>query len=292
MNYSPLRYPGGKSKISSFVNSCINRVNQQNVVYVEPFAGGAGVALTLLLEERVSEIVINDYDKAIYSFWRTLVNHPQDLIDFIETVPLTIEEWKHQKRILLEKNKKFSIELGCAAFYLNRTNRSGILQAGPIGGYNQTGNYKLDARFNRSVLVQRVRAIVNKRKHIHVYNKEIRSFIQQIIPLYQDRAFVYFDPPYFNNGQRLYNNFFSPKDHRIIAQYIIDHVSCPWIMTYDDVEEVRKIYSDFPQQTYTLNYSAANKGKGAEIIIYKEPTLIPNSFSILELRRDHRVSED
>ena len=291
MNCSPLRYPGGKSKISDLVNCCIKRTNRQDVVYVEPFAGGAGVALTLLLEDQVSEIVINDYDKAIYAFWRTLVDHPQQLIEFIQTVPLTIEEWKKQKQILLENNNKFSVELGCAAFFLNRTNRSGILRAGPIGGYEQTGKYKLDARFNRITLVQRVQAIAAKRSKIHVYNKEIRSFIQRVIPLYEDRAFVYFDPPYYNNGQRLYNNFFSHEDHKIIAQHIFDYVKCSWIMTYDDVPELRQIYADYPKQAYTLNYSAANKGKGREIIIYKNSLLIP-STPCLELRRDCGVPKD
>ena len=124
-----------------------------------------------------------------------------------------------------------------------------------------------------------------------MYNKEIRSFIQRVIPLYEDRAFVYFDPPYYNNGQRLYNNFFSHEDHEIIAQHIFDYVKCSWIMTYDDVPELRQIYADYPKQAYTLNYSAANKGKGREIIIYKNSLLIP-STPCLELRRDCGVPKD
>lgn len=208
MNYSPLRYPGGKSKIAPLIRLIIEKTGSSDITYIEPFAGGAGVALSLLIEGVVDQVVINDYDKAIYSFWRALKEAPQELIDLIEHTPLTIDEWKHQKDIYSTQNKRYSVELGFAAFYLNRTNRSGILSAGPIGGYNQTGNYGMDARFNRDALIGRIQEIAKYKSQIVVYNKEIRSFISGVIPKYQANAFVYFDPPYFENGQRLYKNFF------------------------------------------------------------------------------------
>lgn len=208
MNYSPLRYPGGKSKIAPLIRLIIEKTGSSDITYIEPFAGGAGVALSLLIEGVVDQVVINDYDKAIYSFWRALKEAPQELIDLIEHTPLTIDEWKHQKDIYSTQNKRYSVELGFAAFYLNRTNRSGILSAGPIGGYNQTGNYGMDARFNRDALIGRIQEIAKYKSQIVVYNKEIRSFISGVIPKYQANAFVYFDPPYFENGQRLYKNLY------------------------------------------------------------------------------------
>ena len=243
VNYSPLRYPGGKSKIAPLIRLIMEKAEESRNIYIEPFAGGAGVALSLLIEGTVDQIVINDYDKAVYSFWRALKESPQELIRLIERTPLTIEEWKHQKNIYCTQNKKYSVELGFSAFYLNRTNRSGILSAGPIGGYNQTGNYSISARFNREALISRVQEIAKYRSQITVYNKEIRSFINGIVPKYQEHAFVYFDPPYYENGQRLYKNFFSPTDHFDIAQSIITGVNCPWVITYDDVPELRKIYA-------------------------------------------------
>ena len=275
MNYSPLRYPGGKSKIAPLIRLIIEKTGSSDITYIEPFAGGAGVALSLLIEGVVDQVVINDYDKAIYSFWRALKETPQELIDLIEHTPLTIDEWKHQKDIYSTQNKRYSVELGFAAFYLNRTNRSGILSAGPIGGYNQTGNYGMDARFNRDALIGRIQEIAKYKSQIVVYNKEIRSFISGVIPKYQANAFVYFDPPYFENGQRLYKNFFSPTDHTDIALSIINGVNCPWVITYDDVPELRGIYSNYVQRRYNLNYSAANKGKGSEIIILRIPSFYP-----------------
>lgn len=280
MNYSPLRYPGGKSKIAPLIRLIIEKAGGSEITYIEPFAGGAGVALSLLIEGAVKQIIINDYDKAIYSFWRALKESPQELIDLIDQTPLTIDEWKRQKNIYCTQNKKYSVELGFAAFYLNRTNRSGILRAGPIGGYDQTGNYGMDARYNRDALIDRIQKIAKYKSQIVVYNKEIRSFISNVIPKYQTDAFVFFDPPYYENGQRLYKNFFSPTDHSDIADKIINGVNCPWVITYDDVPELREIYSGFAQRHYNLNYSAANKGKGSEIIIFKESSLLPSSDEV------------
>lgn len=291
MNYSPLRYPGGKSKIAPLIRLIIEKTGSSDITYIEPFAGGAGVALSLLIEGVVDQVVINDYDKAIYSFWRALKEAPQELIDLIEHTPLTIDEWKHQKDIYSSQNKRYSVELGFAAFYLNRTNRSGILSAGPIGGYNQTGNYGMDARFNRNALIGRIQEIAKYKSQIVVYNKEIRSFISGVIPKYQANAFVYFDPPYFENGQRLYKNFFSPTDHTDIALSIINGVNCPWVITYDDVPELRGIYSNYVQRRYNLNYSAANKGKGSEIIIFKDPYLLPPSDEVRKCMGDFQLTE-
>ena len=291
MNYSPLRYPGGKSKIAPLIRLIIEKTGSSDITYIEPFAGGAGVALSLLIEGVVDQVVINDYDKAIYSFWRALKEAPQELIDLIEHTPLTIDEWKHQKDIYSTQNKRYSIELGFAAFYLNRTNRSGILSAGPIGGYNQTGNYGMDARFNRDALIGRIQEIAKYKSQIVVYNKEIRSFISGVIPKYQANAFVYFDPPYFENGQRLYKNFFSPTDHTDIALSIINGVNCPWVITYDDVPELRGIYSNYVQRRYNLNYSAANKGKGSEIIIFKDSYLLPPSDEVRKCMGDFQLTE-
>lgn len=233
MNYSPLRYPGGKSRLAPFISLLIQKSKIENPVYVEPFAGGAGVALSLLLNSIVDEIVINDYDKAIYSVWRALLTETNRFIELIEDTPLNIEEWRVQKRIYDEEGSRYSLKLGFAAFYLNRTNRSGILSnAGPIGGFDQMGNYLIDARFNRQELVRRVCEIAKYKSKIHLYNKDIRMFLKKYMPKYQERAFIYFDPPYYNKGKALYKNFFSPLDHQEIFKHI-SALSCPWLVTYD-----------------------------------------------------------
>lgn len=280
LNRSPLRYPGGKSSITPLIKLILSKKNNRTTTYIEPFAGGAGVAINLLLDDVVDNIVINDYDKAIYSFWRALKEQTDDLISLIEDTPVTIEEWYKQKAIYSYLNRKYSLELGFAAFFLNRTNRSGILNAGPIGGYGQSGLYKIDARYNKTTLVERIQSIAAKKRNIFVYNKEVRSFLAQIVPKFQENAFIYFDPPYFMNGKRLYKNFFVEDDHVDIARSIMQYVTCDWVMTYDDEPKIRCLYSNYAMRNYVLTYSAANKGKGTELIIFKSSELLPNDTEI------------
>ena len=281
MNYSPLRYPGGKSKITPFISLIIEKLNIEQCVYVEPFAGGAGVALSLLLNGKVSEIVINDYDKAIYAMWRAILEDTNRFIDLVRNTPLTIAEWRKQKNIYTNNNKHYSLELGFAAFYLNRTNRSGILSAGPIGGDLQKGKYLIDARYNRDALITKIQDIAKHKSHIHLYNKDIDSFIRTYLPRYQAQAFVYFDPPYYNKGKELYKNFFEHNDHKRIAD-LICQLDCHWMVTYDDVEEICEMYNGYLCKKFDLNYSLANSGKKSEIMFLSSPTLWPTDDELQE----------
>lgn len=149
----------------------------------------------------------------------------------------------------------------------------------------------MDARYNRTILIHHIEEIAKYRKQIVIYNKDIRSFIDNIIPCYPTSSFVYFDPLYYVNGQRLYKNALSLSDHSKIASSIINGVECQWIITYDDVLELRKIYAEFPQAVYTLNYSAANKGKGSELMIFKSAELIPASKEIYACMPDFHLSK-
>jgi DNA adenine methylase len=233
--------------------------------------------LSLLLENRVDRIIINDYDKAIYSFWRAIKEETWKFIHLVQETPVSIEEWKKQKNIYSTENKKYSLELGFAAFYLNRTNRSGVLNGGPIGGLEQSGNYLLDARYNKAELINRIERIARKKKDISIYNKEVRTFISDIIPQHQEQGFVYFDPPYYKKGQELYKNFFKPDDHETIAASIMQNVQCDWIITYDDVPQIEALYKQYPMKKMVLRYSISSTSpSGSEIIIFKDNRYYPN----------------
>ena len=276
MYYSPLRYPGGKGKLASFMEYMIDQLGHRGGTYIEPFAGGAGIAMELLLRNVVSRIVINDYDKAVWSFWKAILTETDRFVEEIRTVPLTVDEWQKQHKILVTQNDKYSFELGFAAFYLNRTNRSGIIKGGVIGGQEQAKDWKMDVRFKREELVTRIQRIAARKKDIKLYNKDVNSFIKNYVPLYEENALIYFDPPYFRKGQQLYMNFFNYKDHVRIEQEIREHVNCDWIITYDYEPQIEEIYHNYNLRLYDLNYSVSTKRKANELMIFKDGIFIPS----------------
>lgn len=279
--YSPLRYPGGKGKLGPFMEYMIKRLGHQGGTYIEPFAGGAAVALGLLEKDLVSTIVINDYDKGIYSFWRAILNETDRFVEKIRCTPVTMEEWARQRNVCLTNNDKYSFELGFATFYMNRTNRSGIIKGGVIGGKEQQGKWKIDARFNKDDLIKRIVSVAEKKQRIHLYNKDIESFIKKYAPKFYDNSLIYFDPPYFGKGNQLYMNYFTYSDHLRIEKLIRERVDCDWIITYDDALEIASIYKDHRVMRYDLNYSVAKKKRASEIILFSENIIIPDNTELM-----------
>ena len=153
---------------------------------------------------------------------------------------------------------------------MNRTNRSGILNAGPIGGYAQSGAWKLDVRYDRDSLASKIQTISENKNRIRVYNKDIISLLRNYTPQMRGNLFFYFDPPYYNKGQRLYKNFFSPSDHKRIYDVISQEITSPWIITYDDVPQIAEIYKNYGRRHFDLTYSAANKGSASELMIFSD----------------------
>lgn len=275
MFYSPLRYPGGKGKLTSFMEYMIDRLGHRGGTYIEPFAGGAGIAVELLLRNVVNRIVINDYDKGVWSFWKAILTETDRFVEQIRIIPLTMKEWNRQREICLNHNEKYSFELGFATFYMNRTNRSGIIKGGVIGGQEQSGDWTMDVRFNREDLIKRIQCIAERKKDIKLYNKDINSFIMRYVPLYEDNALIYFDPPYYQKGKQLYMNFFTYEDHVRIESTIREYVNCDWIITYDDALEIEKIYRDYALYLYDLNYSVSVKCKASELMIFGRGIIPP-----------------
>ena len=282
-NPSPLRYPGGKNRLASFIRIAIQNLEIRDCTYVEPFAGGAGVALTLLLDGTVNRIVINDYDKAIYSFWRAVKQEPKALIDRIRETSVTIDEWYRQREIYSSATT-YSLDLAFATLFLNRTNRSGILNAGPIGGYSQSGEWKLNVRFEKDAIIEKINSIAKEKKKIAIYNKDIISFLRNYAPTFEGDMFIYFDPPYYNKGQKLYKNFFTPQDHQRIHDVITQEVAAPWIITYDDVGQIAEMYRDYEMRRFDLTYSAANKGTASELMIFSDIRSCPTPKQLTDNR--------
>jgi DNA adenine methylase len=266
---SPLRYPGGKAALAGFFGDLIGQLGIQPATYVEPYAGGAGAGIALLRQDVVQRLVINDVDPAVYCFWVSAVRQPGQFAARIIDTPLDVEEWRHQKEIYRAADESDPLALGFAFFYLNRTNRSGILNAGPIGGVNQNGNYKIDARFNRDQLAERVAAIGVLASRITVLGLDGMSVVQRYIT--ETSAFVYIDPPYVDMGGTLYLNAFTHRDHADLAGKLDQQPDGNWVVTYDPSDFIRQLYRHHDVREYQLSYSAHRTGKAHELLIASRP---------------------
>lgn len=261
---SPLRYPGGKACIFDMTKDILISHNLDGWQYAEPYAGGCGLALSLLFDGVVSKLHLNDIDPSIATFWENLIFHTDELADRVENVTFTIEEWRKQKQIQKEKLTANPIDLAFSTLYLNRTNRSGIIKAGVIGGLAQTGNYKMDCRFNKADIISKIYAIAKRQSDIYIYNLDAIDFIHQLES--QENLVLMIDPPYYNKGQTLYANFYRHNDHAKIAD-VLTNTTLPWILTYDNTPEIIELYQDFNQYSFNINYSVAKKRVGSELLI-------------------------
>lgn len=278
MNRTPLRYPGGKQKLTPFIQEILDS-NEISGNYVEPYAGGAGVAIELLLNKRVKNIHLNDSDIRLYSFWHSVKNETERLCNRILSASLTIEEWKKHREVLRQPENHTLFEIGFSTFYMNRCNRSGVLKAGVIGGLSQTGNYKMDARFSRNDLIRRIELISLFADSIFLSNLDAESYIENYIPNLDNNSLIYFDPPYYNKAKDLYLNSYKPKDHIRLAN-LIQQVTRPWVLSYDNVPHIIELYSSRNYFTYDLQYSAARNYKGREVFVFSDYIKLPEACGL------------
>jgi DNA adenine methylase len=268
-SFSPLRYPGGKQILARVLAHLLRINGKEGGIYVEPYAGGAGAALALLFSEYVKCILINDADSRIYEFWNGIVNQTDRFLKLLRDTPVSVDEWKRQRQIYQMPARYSRLRLGFATFYLNRCNRSGIIaNAGVIGGKEQKGKWKIDARFNRKDLARRIERIARYRERIGLYNLDAEAFLRAELskPSLVDRAFVYLDPPYYSKGSQLYLNHYTTEDHALFAHYL-STTSFAWVMSYDNVPQIRKLYSSYHQVSFGLGYSARTCRVGKELLI-------------------------
>ncbi len=283
-NSSPLRYPGGKTCLTEFLSDIASKNNLTGGVYVELYAGGAGAALNLLFNGVYRHIHINDFDSHINAMWDAILNYTEEFIQKIESVEITIDEWHRQRQIFEAFDLDDVVELGFSTFFLNRTNRSGIIfKAGPIGGLEQTGNYPIDVRFNKTNLIERIRKIASYKTQITLTNLDAIVLINNIENFYpnENQVFWYLDPPYYKKGSLLYMNNYGHENHvhlRDIVNLKLNNRN--WIISYDNVEEIRNLYNEYRMSTFDLKYSLQAKRFGSELLVFSDTIELPQSINI------------
>jgi DNA adenine methylase len=274
MQYSPLRYPGGKRRLASFVGRILDANGLRDIQYVEPYAGGAAIGLALLFEGRAKIIHLNDLDRAVYAFWYAALNKTSHLCSRIEKTPISMEQWRKQRAIYNAKESSGFLDLGFATLFLNRTNRSGILSGGAIGGTEQAGTWHLDARFNKQEVITRIQRIAQYKTRIRLYQEDAQGFIQRVVPELGDDSFIFFDPPYIKKGDTLYLNNYGLDDHRALARSI-SGIDKPWLVTYDIDAAKNGLFPSHRRLVYSLSYSAYNRYRGKEVMFFSDRLVIP-----------------
>ena len=273
---SPLRYPGGKAKLYDYICNVFEANNLKNVTYVELFAGGAGLAISLLLNKKVKKIIINDIDYCIFCFWKCAVNRSDEFCQRIVSCNITIDEHEKQKKIYKDPYNYSEIDVAFATLFLNRTHRSGILNGGIIGGKSQEGKYKINCRFNKENIIERIKNIARYKDYITVTNLDAIDFISNQKEVLRKKCFFYIDPPYVVKGGDLYKNAFSIADHKKLA-YAINKIlrNRKWIITYDNHNLIEQLYSKNTIKHFEIQYTAQNKKRGEEIMIFSNRVKIP-----------------
>jgi DNA adenine methylase len=277
---SPLRYPGGKAVLSDFIGDILAINGLKDGTYVEPYAGGAGAALNLLFGEHVQRIILNDADPCICAFWNAVLHRKGDFLRRLQDTPVSIQEWKHQRDIYRQHVRHSRMKVAFASFYLNRCNRSGIMvNGGPIGGFEQAGKWKLDARYNKSELERRIDKIYLYRDRIEVHNMDAIEFLTKVVANCDQSKdmFIYLDPPYYLKGNKLYLNHYRHDDHLHLSRFLRKKVGLPWLLTYDNVPEIHKLYEDCQRIPFNLSYSAHRRRTGSELLIYRGALAIPQN---------------
>ena len=276
---SPLRYPGGKTKLYNYVRKILEVNDLLGETYIEPFAGGAGLALKLLLNGDVRRILINDYDPAIYCFWNCVLNQTAALCELIDNSDISVDTWRIQKDIYEQQNADDELSLGFATLYLNRTNVSGVIKGGLIGGLGQNGTYGMDARFNKVSLIKKIETVASKRDSIVLSNMDAFDFISVEHLKHYYKTFINFDPPYVNKGSQLYQNSFTENDHIRLSEMI---AGChrKWIVTYDVCPLVAELYSSFRRSELDITYSVNRTRRASEYIFFSPNLTLPDDIIV------------
>lgn len=257
--------------MAPFVAQLLEAQPRRSSIYVEPFAGGAGVALRLLHDEYVDEVVLNDLDAGIAAFWRSVFDQSTELIELVSSCSPSLDEWHRQRRVYVQKAAS-DLELGFATLFLNRTNRSGILTARPIGGLEQTGRWSLGARWKPAQLVDRIRRVARYSTRVTICEDDGIAVTTRY--LRDSETFVYADPPYIAKADGLYLDTLGREDHQRLAATL--RGADRWLLTYDTDPVVRELYRGLRCAVFSIKHTAAIQHIGTEYAVFPDSLVVPS----------------
>lgn len=268
---SPLRYPGGKTKIYNNIRQLIVANGFNDRIYVEPYAGGFGVGIALLEDNIIEQAIMNDFDIHVYHFWDAVLHQTNALINLIQNTPVTLDERLRQKEIYSNEESTPLLD-GFSTLFLNRVNYSGVLFAGPLGGNSQSSAYPIGCRFNKDKIIERIQIVASFENRLRLYHRDACELIVDLVSQNPHNLFFNIDPPYVIKGKSLYSEYYTEENHRNLEQIIHENLQgIPWIVTYDDCDLVREIYQNYLIREYGIFHSAHNRVQRRELIITNIP---------------------
>jgi len=291
---SPLRYPGAKRWMSSYISRSITHNNLYPKLYVEPFVGGASVTLALLKNNLVAKVGLVDRDPIVAAFWESVFFDTEWLINRVANTDITLNKWIKVKKQKARTTRQKAFK----CLYLNRTSFSGILtsSAGPIGGKSQASKYKIDCRFNKTNIIKRIEKISAYRDRIaFVWNLHWHTAIGKINQMQNNGSLpkstlFYLDPPFYDKANSLYNFHFKHNDHLKLRNFLLTFKQ-NWILSYDSHPEIISMYKGGGYKACDVNliYTASNNGNrglGKEVIVSN----LKNMVSELKLGANKHAS--
>ena len=276
---SPLRYPGGKRRLAGYVAAAIRLNKLRPKLFVEPFAGGASVALQLLNDGLVERIALGEKDPLLAGFWKTVFNDHEWLIRNLRATEPTLANWDRLKN--REHRDDRSRALACV--FLNRTSFSGIIApgGGPLGGRAQTSPYTIGCRYAADAVARRITQAARLADRVLFVNRGDWQHTLRRVKARgygRDEVLYYFDPPFYYKADKLYRFFFDDTDHRRLRD-ALGALGQPWVLSYDAAGPIIELYRRDgvgPRQVELL-YSAANATgrltQSRELIVTSLPQL-------------------
>ncbi|MEI7867358.1 MAG: DNA adenine methylase [Candidatus Methylumidiphilus sp.] len=265
---SPLRYPGSKATFLKVVLEFIEVHGLKGREIVEPYAGSGIVSLSLVANNLVSHATLVERDPLLYSFWKAVFEHTDILLSSIEDININMDTW-YELRVLLKHKipeNELIPDLALACLFFNRTNFSGVLHSGPIGGKDQSSDYKLDCRFNKKDIISRIRQISSLRDGVSVKFGDALEFLQKANIQNHEKRFFYVDPPYFKQGRKLYRYYYKVIDHKRLYD-ILSVATFPWLLSYDKHEFIELLYDGFPQVHQSFRYMSRTPKNENELVV-------------------------
>lgn len=287
---SPLRYPGSKRKMIPAIRQLIDGNVPQPKLFVEPFCGGASVSLGLLELGVVERVLLADLDPLVAAFWREATANGEALVKDMRRLEVTVERWDYWRKARPRSDRQLALK----CLFLNRTTFSGIVggHAGPIGGRSQAGENKIDCRFNKDGLAERilnVHRLANEGRILPVPEPSRWSTTLERAKWpaaeHHDKETVYYlDPPYIEKAHRIYGLAFKERDHRELATRLLG-TKHRWILSYDAEPLVLDLYRGYTDvheyrvvHHYTMTGTRTRPVTGREVLF----TNLPNDPTATE----------